>query len=184
MPKRRDTPCSKCGRLMWWNSRTSRPKSEIVCHPCRRLAPARPGRTVPREEQTARMLAARLAPIEITCESCSTVVKAVKGRRFCDDCRDIRRGAYYREKGARRRAAQSVTGEMITMDALGERDRWTCWICDEFVNRNLCGRDPWMPSFDHVVPISQGGLDSWDNLRLAHLICNVRRGSSSAIVQG
>lgn len=34
-----------------------------------------------------------------------------------------------------------------------------------------------MPSFDHKIPISRGGIDSRDNLALAHLACNIRRGN-------
>ena len=64
---------------------------------------------------------------------------------------------------------------MIT--ALGHRDAWTCGRCGEFVNRSLAYPDPWMPSFGHVIPISKGGLDAWDNLRLEHLTCNVKAGN-------
>ena len=31
-------------------------------------------------------------------------------------------------------------------------------------------------SMDHLVPRSAGGLDRMDNVALAHLLCNVRRG--------
>jgi 5-methylcytosine-specific restriction endonuclease McrA len=32
-------------------------------------------------------------------------------------------------------------------------------------------------SLDHVVPISKGGTDEPENLKLAHFICNVRKGN-------
>lgn len=71
-----------------------------------------------------------------------------------------------------------MTGERATIPDLGQRDAWTCGRCGEFVNRELAYPDPWMPSFGHVTPVSRGGLDSLDNLRLEHLICNVRAGAS------
>jgi 5-methylcytosine-specific restriction endonuclease McrA len=32
-------------------------------------------------------------------------------------------------------------------------------------------------TIDHVIPISKGGLDVLDNLRLAHWICNIKKGN-------
>jgi 5-methylcytosine-specific restriction endonuclease McrA len=128
----------------------------------------------------ALLRAGRLAIRDRVCE-CGAEFQGTAGRRFCDTCRSIRRGDHYRAKGARRREVASATGERITIAALGDRDAWTCWICSQFVNRDLSGRDPRMPSFDHVLPISRGGLDSWDNLRLAHLVCNVKRGNRDMV---
>jgi hypothetical protein len=33
-------------------------------------------------------------------------------------------------------------------------------------------------SLDHVVPLSRGGSHSWENVRCAHLSCNVAKGSN------
>lgn len=35
----------------------------------------------------------------------------------------------------------------------------------------------WMPSQDHIVPVSRGGANTHANSRLVHLNCNVRRGN-------
>jgi len=32
-------------------------------------------------------------------------------------------------------------------------------------------------SLDHVIPLAKGGLDTIENLRPAHLLCNRRKGS-------
>ena len=34
----------------------------------------------------------------------------------------------------------------------------------------------WRPSFDHIRAVSCGGKDRPENLRLAHALCNKRRG--------
>ncbi|MEL7128023.1 MAG: HNH endonuclease [Pseudomonadota bacterium] len=34
----------------------------------------------------------------------------------------------------------------------------------------------WRPTFDHIIPKGAGGGDAPRNLRLAHAICNKRRG--------
>lgn len=58
------------------------------------------------------------------------------------------------------------------------RDGWLCWLCGGSVRRRMLKRDPLGPSIDHVVPISRGGVDAPSNVRLAHLICNIRRGAA------
>jgi 5-methylcytosine-specific restriction endonuclease McrA len=57
-----------------------------------------------------------------------------------------------------------------------ERDGWICWLCREAVDPALRWPDGRSASLDHVVPLSQGGVDDESNLRLAHLDCNAARG--------
>lgn len=62
-----------------------------------------------------------------------------------------------------------------------ERDRWTCWLCEDAVDQSLIGsHSEWRPSLDHVVCRSQGGTDDPDNLRLAHWWCNIMRNDERA----
>lgn len=65
---------------------------------------------------------------------------------------------------------------------LYDRDAGVCYICG-----GLCDWEDkqavngvWIygnnyPSRDHVIPKSKGGENSWDNLRLAHRLCNSRK---------
>lgn len=62
--------------------------------------------------------------------------------------------------------------------AVYARDNWACWLCGMGITPRV---DPdaledWSPCVDHVVPHSQGGSDSIENLRAAHHWCNVIRG--------
>ena len=44
----------------------------------------------------------------------------------------------------------------------------------------LCGKpitDMKDCTIDHIIPVSKGGLTTLDNCRLAHKLCNVRRGN-------
>jgi 5-methylcytosine-specific restriction endonuclease McrA len=36
-------------------------------------------------------------------------------------------------------------------------------------------------TFDHLIPVSDGGTDAPVNLRLAHLSCNSRRGAGGVV---
>jgi len=49
-------------------------------------------------------------------------------------------------------------------------DKGVCGICVRAVPFSEA-------SVDHVIPISRGGQHSWDNVRLTHIRCNMRKGS-------
>jgi len=51
-----------------------------------------------------------------------------------------------------------------------DRDRHTCQYCGRPFPRTQL-------TIDHVVPQSRGGGDSWENLVIACLACNVRKGN-------
>ena len=44
-----------------------------------------------------------------------------------------------------------------------------CWLCKQPI--------PGLPRADHVLPRSKGGTDDIENLRPAHLRCNISRGN-------
>ena len=59
----------------------------------------------------------------------------------------------------------------VIRPAILARDNGVCWICGQD------GAD----SVDHVIPRNQGGDDNPDNLRAAHLGCNVKRERGATI---
>lgn len=59
------------------------------------------------------------------------------------------------------------------------RDGWTCHICGRGIDTSHMGTI-WAPSVDHVVPVSRGGTHNLDNLRAAHLRCNMSKGGRFA----
>lgn len=56
----------------------------------------------------------------------------------------------------------------ITRLELYIRDNATCGICGNHVE--MC-----QVSIDHIVPVSKGGRHVWDNVQLAHYLCNMRK---------
>ena len=58
----------------------------------------------------------------------------------------------------------------LTNQALFARDRHLCLYCGQQYPRGDLTRD-------HVIPLSKGGRDSWENVVSACLACNVRKGS-------
>lgn len=66
----------------------------------------------------------------------------------------------------------------LDIHGLVARDGDACSVCGETVNLSLPFPDPLSPSVDHVHPLALGGSEGPENLALAHLICNVRKGIS------
>lgn len=57
------------------------------------------------------------------------------------------------------------------------KEQTHCFICGDIVDKELPATDAMSPSVDHLIPVSKGGSDDLDNLFLAHLDCNKRRGN-------
>lgn len=65
----------------------------------------------------------------------------------------------------------------VTAWDLAARDGTACGICGKEVDMSLSPRSAMGPTRDHIKPWSLGGSDDPDNLRLAHSVCNIRRGN-------
>ena len=50
-----------------------------------------------------------------------------------------------------------------------------CAICGRPVNFDLKFPNPWSATLDHIIPMSKGGGHTWDNVQIAHAICNSRK---------
>lgn len=89
--------------------------------------------------------------------------RAPKARKVCTGCATgLHRGGYR---------------EAFPPEYLAERDGTDCGVCGEPVDLSLKWPLRMSPSVDHIIPVSLGGTDDGDNLRLAHLSCNCARGN-------
>jgi hypothetical protein len=79
----------------------------------------------------------------------------------------------------RRRARKLGNGdsEKISRREIGERDGWVCGICEQSIDASLRWPDHRSQSLDHILPLVHGGTHTRVNVRITHLICNVRRGA-------
>lgn len=73
--------------------------------------------------------------------------------------------------------------EKIDLDTLIRRDRSICYLCGGTVSkrRKKGSGQPWQadpkyPTMDHVIPLSRDGEHAWDNIKLAHWECNMKKG--------
>lgn len=70
-----------------------------------------------------------------------------------------------------------LANEHVNLKALGERDDWVCGICGYRIDPRLTRRHPLMPSVDHITPRARGGKTIPENLQIAHLRCNLQKGT-------
>lgn len=89
--------------------------------------------------------------------------------------------AAMRELRQERIAAGKV--EDVELDALIERDGGICHLCGtkvsprkKFRRGEKRGDMSMYPTVDHIIPLSRGGHHTWENVKLAHLSCNARKG--------
>jgi 5-methylcytosine-specific restriction endonuclease McrA len=93
--------------------------------------------------------------------------------KFHDECKKQSRRVHNRIKTLRR---QSVKTDLrVTHEEIAERDNFVCHICNKLVDMSLPRTDKQGATIDHVIPISRGGTDSLDNLKLAHWSCNMKK---------
>lgn len=123
-----------------------------------------------------------------TCKNCGVIFYSDTRRTLCDKCKKdtirIYKRKYYKSKEIKRRIKiqSAMVDNDITVQALAERDNNICYLCNKPVDFSdyydngvaiICGNN--YPSIDHVIPLAKGGLHSWDNVKLAHRICNSKK---------
>ncbi len=119
-----------------------------------------------------------------SCAACGNPKSSSPGRpskaRRCSACRLAAtrrsRQACRRRRRARKRRAKH---EPYTLAEIASRDRHRCGICRKRVDMTLVVPDFGAPTIDHIVPFALDGDDVKANVRLAHFICNSRRGAGN-----
>jgi 5-methylcytosine-specific restriction endonuclease McrA len=184
MPDRHEKQCPKC--------RKSRPRADfltgppgeppsIFCRSCRETT-----KTCRKcaEEKSITEFASKRGDRYGFCKPCYSEIRArmyeaTRARLDKHFGVDRPKHAYADEdpdevlKRPKRRRAERLKAALkapINREEIFARDEWRCWICGEPVLREHA-------SIDHLVPIARGGSDQPDNVRLAHSLCNSRRGA-------
>lgn len=83
----------------------------------------------------------------------------------------------------RKRLEKARKVDDIALDDVYKKYNGICYLCGGKCDYNAVRivhgvphalRD--YPSREHIIPLSKGGLHTWDNVRLAHVGCNSRKG--------
>ena len=186
----RETPCDQCGNL--FHTRASR--ARFCSLRCRDLSRRGPCSTC-----GAPVFVSATSAKQPRCRNCwraarehGTTAMYRTGCR-CADCRAAKAAevsALYAKRRDEGRPIKKARGEprryrLSRADRLAiyERDGWTCQLCQGPVDSSLHFNDPMAASLDHIAPQSLALTPdhSPGNLRLAHRICNARRGNRSEV---
>lgn len=65
--------------------------------------------------------------------------------------------------------------DSISLNDVYVRDKGVCKLCGKKTlppGTEMCGESP---SVDHILPLSKGGTNTWDNVQLAHVKCNTEK---------
>ena len=182
-------------------------RNDINCPVCATLERERKAEAKKREqevraEERKQLSALRKAEQEaereakkrtVKCEICGKSFTTYRQNVTCcsSECSKKKANRYASHKKDSRIADEKRIDKDISALGLFVRDGGVCWICGGKCNPNdyvirdgykICGNT--YPSVDHIVPVCEGGEDSWKNVRLAHRICNSKRYFAEKVLDG
>ncbi len=119
------------------------------------------------------------------CGCCGRLFVPRMGQKYCSiECGKRINNAIKKDRRIRG-MKKVIKDKNITLQRLYERDGGRCYICGKVCDWNdyivrddetfIANND--YPSIDHIIPVSLGGLHSWDNVRLACRGCNSKKGN-------
>lgn len=119
------------------------------------------------------------------CIECGKMFDTYHDGNICcsDKCRRKRTNRLFHVSKDERLKKNGKPDYSITLEKLIMRDNNTCYICGKKCDSNdfiitdegyfIAGER--YPSIDHVFPIAKGGKHRWNNIKLAHMRCNVMK---------
>ncbi|HDT7977546.1 MULTISPECIES: HNH endonuclease [Enterococcus] len=119
---------------------------------------------------------------ELKCNECSNTFGSTnKEQRFCSyKCKTRNRNKL---NELERRKYYAEGDKAITLSKLIDKENNICYIClgecdsNDYIEDDngtiICGNK--YPSVEHVIPLSKGGKHEWDNVKLAHRGCNIKK---------
>lgn len=183
--------CLKHGTVVCRNIDAFRCNSNIRCEVCKKEAVREKRVYGSREEYLSEMASQKeerdRAKHErhesrkriVICDVCGIkfITYSPKQKRCSPECSRI-----WLSKDKRLTEANMID-KNITLRRLYKRDGGFCYICGLKCNWEdkemrddgiiICGQT--YPTIDHVFPLAKGGKHSWENVKLAHRACNIRK---------
>lgn len=155
------------------------------CEVCETIERKARAKEQTRQKAIAREVAKFYKPVkkqkQIVMKECMVCGGLFFGKgKYCSDGCSAGARKHYDNNKKRNRYIKAWTPESktITLPRLYERDNGVCWICGGLCDYDADPNDNNYPSIDHVIPIARGGKDEWENIRLAHRLCNSLKGAT------
>lgn len=180
--------CKTCGKIINISFGTIRAGTSH-CTNCERLEKEKKKRQKTKQSWIAKIQRIKAKQIQMkACAKCGSIF-VVAGRRtvYCsDECMRAACNAVAKDRRIQR--IKRFERDTITIEALYEKANGVCalcgYVCDwndyKIVNNIFIAGDDY-PSVDHIIPLSRGGAHRWENVQLAHRICNTKKRDSIAL---
>lgn len=164
--------CKQCGTIIERSRSTVREKT-VVCDICGREAERQ--KYQQRLVRVLNLLLYKQTP-RICCGCGEVFYSEVPNQKYCSQkckAKTKSRATSIRER-CRKYGVEYNTG--ISLNQLFIRDKGICQICGKPCDKSDNSWNgffgPLSPTIDHRVALANGGSHSWDNVQLAHAICN------------
>lgn len=192
-----DLKCKECGSVATRSMITVR-HNNIKCRECERIAKEKQEANksvlewfngivadIHKEEKQIKAQEKE----EARWHPCVVCGKLTTRRKFCsNEC--YKTTTNYIQGSRDRLNKTNIIDADITLKRLFKKEWGVCYLCGDSCDWNdytitesgvfIAGNT--YPSIDHLVPLSKGGLHSWDNVRLAHRICNSKKSARLDVV--
>ena len=179
--------CDDCGTFFRHSTKFTRPSDNkhLRCPSCSKVLSGIKRREKKQAEAQRREELKRKAEMEIQTVGeqisfsfcpvcCSAFVTTKKNKKYCSD-RCAKTMIW---------SGKEIYRNLIPLDVLYERDNGKCYICggqcdynDKTEKNGHIIYGNLYPSRDHIIPKSKGGKHTWENMKLAHRICNSLKGA-------
>ena len=118
-----------------------------------------------------------------------------RGRRYSYLVKSLTTGAIYRLSGNsivrqkepsdyRARLASVESDKGINIYKLIKKDGKRCYLCGkltDFNDKEWGNYGPTYPTIDHIIPISKGGTNTWENVKVCCAKCNLSKGDRMGV---
>jgi hypothetical protein len=124
------------------------------------------------------------------CAPCKAVAAKYVRNKFKTDPKYKEADKRWKKANPRKRAVNNrdrarrngAKVSYYTREHIFKRDGYDCYLCNRPVDLQanpVQGQPNWelYPHVEHVIPLSKGGDDTLDNVKIAHAICNINKGT-------
>jgi 5-methylcytosine-specific restriction endonuclease McrA len=166
-------PCSVCGQMF------SRADGLLYCS----ILCAHEGR---KRTYIAKYIRTFQHKQPVQCKSCHVQFSRLPGYRLKGHCSEECLQSFNRRRRSKNNAIRRSKYECDAADDIDPYKvftlaGWRCYICDEPTPRELRGTyEQRAPELEHIVPLSKGGMHTWDNVACACRACNLSKGARMA----
>lgn len=160
--------CKSCGDILDRHYSTVR-KNAVVCKNCKKLKEERKNL----HDVLALVIEVKTPRICAVCGS--TFFSQYASKKYCSEkCKRKAKGNSNIRKRCKKYGVEYKPG--ISLMSVYKRDKGVCQICGkptDFEDKSWNGSFGAMyPTIDHRLALAKGGSHTWENVQLAHAICN------------